>query len=105
MIVLRRVDEETTSGSGSDGPTMLSKNGPDLELEVLDPIAHFLVHRDAIAEFQRAHRRIPGDAGAYGKAERLELWLKTVVINLACVRKHRQAHRLVARLDEIGLWT
>src|SRR5260370_31879735 len=79
-------------------PTATLEYGTHLKLEVLHLVADLLVDRNTITEVQRADRRVPGQPDARGKPERFERWLKSGIVDLTCVGKHRQPHRLIARL-------
>src|ERR1700757_1560057 len=75
-----------------------SKHLADLELEALDTVAGLLVERVTVAYFQRPYRRIPRDPRTCRVAERFELRLLSLVVDLARVEEYRQPHRLVRGL-------
>src|ERR1700726_1703845 len=83
---------------GGRRPTATLESGTPLKLEMLHLVADLLVDRQTITELQRADGRIPGQPDARGKPKRFERWLKSGIVDLTCVRKHRQPHRLIARL-------
>src|SRR5438067_5602894 len=72
-----------------------SEHRTDLKLEMLDPVARLLDQRIAIAELQRADRRIPGNAGTDRIPERFKLRLDARIIDLARVGKHRKPDLLL----------
>src|SRR5713226_901857 len=74
-----------------------SEYGPDLELEMLNPIANFLVDWVTIAELERADGRVPGEPHTDRIAEGLQAGLEAVVVNLAGIGEKRRADRLISR--------
>src|SRR5579862_3873460 len=79
----------------------LSEGGARLELEPLLAIAFARIERNRVAELERPDRRAPGDADTRRIAERLELRLLAVLVDLAGVHEDASAHRLVALDDRI----
>src|SRR6202022_2990051 len=82
----------------SRSPTATLESGTHLKLEMLHLVTDLLVDRNTITELQRADGRIPGQPDAGGKPERFKRWLKSGIVDLTCVRKNRQPHRLIAWL-------
>src|SRR5437762_9344840 len=78
--------------------TCLSKHRPPLELEMLRAVAGLFVQRVAVTELERPDRRVPCQAHACRKPKRLELRLRTIVIDLAGIGEHRQPDRLIVCL-------
>src|SRR5437660_9540024 len=65
---------------------------------MLHAVTDLLVQRVAITELERPDRRVPCQARARRKPERLELGLRTIVIDLAGIGEHRQPDGLIVRL-------
>src|ERR1019366_10102317 len=87
-----------TSIRDDRSPTATLEDGTHLKLEVLHLVGDLWVDRNTITELQRTNRRVPGQPDARRKPERFETRLKSGIVNLPCVREHRQAHRLISRL-------
>src|SRR5207302_11370159 len=91
--VTDRRPHDKSSRAQASFPDHLLEYGPDLKLEMLDPVGDLRVERIAVAEFQRADRRVPGKSDADRIPERLEGRLEAVVVDLAGIGKYRQAAR------------
>src|SRR6478609_11701723 len=79
----------------------LSERGAGLELEPLLAIAFLGIQWNGVAELERADRRAPRDADAGRIAERFELRLRAVRVDLPRVHEDAGANRLVALQDRV----